>query len=134
VRWPTSTEVPVIPYGVGSSLEGHLLAVQGGVTPGPVAHEPGAVGQRRGPDRDRSGRRHPRAAQPRDPRSTGLFFPIDPGANATIGGMCAPVPAGTNAVRYGTMRENVLALTVVTASGEVIRTGTARRRALPATT
>lgn len=119
--------VPVIPFGVGSSLEGQVNAPSGGISVDfsrmnkvlrispedlDVTVEPGIT----------------REELNRELRDTGLFFPIDPGANATIGGMASTRASGTNAVRYGTMKDNVLALTVVTANGEEIRTARRARK------
>lgn len=140
VVYPTSTEqvaeimricaaqaCPVIPWGAGTSLEGHALAIKGGVTV------------------DFSRMNRVLAVQPEDLtcqvqpgvtrreldaelRATGLMFSVDPGADAALGGMAATRASGTTAVRYGTMRDNVLGLEVVLANGQIIRTGTRARK------
>ena len=127
VRLCAEHHTPVIPYGVGSSLEGHLLAVQGGISLD--VSRMAAVLSCNPEDLTVTVQAGVTRKQLNDAiKSEGLFFPIDPGADASIGGMCATRASGTNAVRYGTMRENVLGLTVVTAQGEIIRTGTRAKK------
>ena len=127
VRVAAEHKVPIVPFGTGTSLEGHVNAPLGGISVDvtkmdnvldvhtddlDAVVQPGVT----------------RKALNAQLRDTGLFFPIDPGADASLGGMAATGASGTNAVRYGTMRESVLSMEVVLPSGEIIRTGTRARK------
>lgn len=127
VRIAAEHSVPVIPFGTGTSLEGHVNAPTGGISIDvsqmnsvlavnaedlDVVIQPGVT----------------RKALNEYLRDTGLFFPIDPGADASLGGMAATGASGTNAVRYGTMKDNVLGLEVVLSTGEIMRTGSRARK------
>lgn len=120
-------KMPITPYGAGTSLEGQIIPIKGGLTVD--LSRMGRVLAVNAADLDvRVEAGIKRNALNMHLRDQGLFFPVDPGADCTLGGMVATRASGTNAVKYGTMREQLLSLKIVTATGEVIETGTRAKK------
>lgn len=127
VRRCAEHDTPIVPFGVGTSLEGNIAALKGGVCMDMgLMNRVMEINEADLDVRVEAG--VTRKQLERELKPTGLFFPVDPGADATLGGMTATRASGTNAVRYGTMRENVLGLTVVLADGTLTKTGGRARK------
>ena len=127
IKFAYKNNFPVIPFGTGTALEGHVHAVNGGITINSINMN--RIIEVNNDDMDcRVQAGVTRKDLNEYLRDSGLFFPIDPGANASIGGMCATRASGTNTVKYGTIREQVIGLEVVMPDGQIINTGTRARK------
>lgn len=127
LAWANAERVPVVPYGAGTSLEGHTIPTHGGISLD-LSRMDGVLAVRPDDMTATVQAGTPRSRLEAEAGPHGLFFPVDPGADATLGGMAATNASGTTTVRYGGMRANVAALEAVLADGTVIRTGTQARK------